>query len=116
MIDHAMHAEFNYLTGILNAPVYDVAVKTPLGMPVPAFRAFRQSCVAQARGHAAEFQLQGAGAYTLMARLSSDALARGVVTASAGNHAQGVALAAHTLGCKASVFMLTRRLRSRCRP
>ncbi|MFI0450971.1 threonine ammonia-lyase [Actinomadura sp. 6N118] len=45
------------------------------------------------------------GAYVRIARLSDDERARGVVAASAGNHAQGVALAATTLGCKATVFM-----------
>jgi threonine dehydratase len=45
------------------------------------------------------------GAYTRMARLSDEERARGVVAASAGNHAQGVALAAQALGIKATVFM-----------
>ena len=45
------------------------------------------------------------GAYTRMARLSDDEKARGVVAASAGNHAQGVALAASLLGIRAVVFM-----------
>ena len=45
------------------------------------------------------------GGYTRMSRLSPDERARGVVAASAGNHAQGVALAAHMLGIKATVFM-----------
>jgi len=45
------------------------------------------------------------GAYTRMSRLSDDEKARGVVAASAGNHAQGVALAAQMLGIKATVFM-----------
>jgi len=45
------------------------------------------------------------GAYVRMSRLSADERARGVVAASAGNHAQGVALAAQMLGIKATVFM-----------
>jgi threonine dehydratase len=45
------------------------------------------------------------GAYTRMVRLSSDERARGVVAASAGNHAQGVALAASMLGLRSTVFM-----------
>jgi threonine dehydratase len=45
------------------------------------------------------------GAYTRMSRLSADERSRGVVTASAGNHAQGVALAASLLGISATVFM-----------
>ena len=45
------------------------------------------------------------GAYNRMAVLSADQLAAGVITASAGNHAQGVALAARLLGCRATIFM-----------
>jgi threonine ammonia-lyase medium form len=45
------------------------------------------------------------GAYTRMARLTDEEKARGVVAASAGNHAQGVALAAQLLGIRATVFM-----------
>ena len=45
------------------------------------------------------------GAYTRMSRLSPDERARGVVAASAGNHAQGVALAAKLLGIKARIYM-----------
>src|SRR5262245_22205625 len=45
------------------------------------------------------------GAYVRIARLSAAERARGVVAASAGNHAQGVALAASMLGCSATVFM-----------
>src|SRR3712207_5316258 len=45
------------------------------------------------------------GAYTRISRLSEAERARGVVAASAGNHAQGVALAARLLGCSATVFM-----------
>jgi threonine dehydratase len=47
------------------------------------------------------------GAYTRMSRLTPDERARGVVAASAGNHAQGVALAAQLLGLSATVFMPT---------
>ena len=45
------------------------------------------------------------GAYTRISRLSADEAARGVVAASAGNHAQGVALAASLLGIRSTVFM-----------
>src|SRR5699024_6577491 len=45
------------------------------------------------------------GAYVRIARLSDDERARGVVAASAGNHAQGVALAASLLGANATIFM-----------
>src|SRR3954462_8478269 len=45
------------------------------------------------------------GAYTRIVRLTDAERAQGVVAASAGNHAQGVALAASLLGCKATIFM-----------
>ena len=51
------------------------------------------------------FSFKLRGAYNKMAHLSPQALARGVICASAGNHAQGVALSAHRLGCKALVVM-----------
>ncbi|MGZ5206934.1 MAG: threonine ammonia-lyase, biosynthetic, partial [Caldimonas sp.] len=53
------------------------------------------------------FSFKLRGAYNKMAHLSPQALARGVICASAGNHAQGVALAAHKLGCRALVVMPT---------
>jgi threonine dehydratase len=51
------------------------------------------------------FSFKLRGAYAMMARLAPAALARGVVAASAGNHAQGVALAAQRLGCRAVIVM-----------
>ena len=45
------------------------------------------------------------GAYNAMASLTTEQRANGIVAASAGNHAQGVALAAKSLGCKAEIFM-----------
>ena len=57
------------------------------------------------------------GAYTRISRLTDEERARGVVAASAGNHAQGVALAARLLGCSATVFMpVTAPLRRSRRP
>src|SRR3989442_15892751 len=53
------------------------------------------------------FSLKCRGAYNKMANLPAGALARGVVASSAGNHAQGVALAAQKLGCAAVIVMPT---------
>ncbi|WP_244137583.1 threonine ammonia-lyase, biosynthetic [Burkholderia sp. BCC1644] len=105
MIDHTMPEDFNYLISILNAPVYDVAVKTPLDTLSRLSERFGSRILLKREDMQPSFSFKVRGAYTLMVRLSGDELARGVVTASAGNHAQGVALAAHTLGCKARVFM-----------
>ena len=51
------------------------------------------------------FSFKLRGAYNKMAHLSPEQLARGVIAASAGNHAQGVALAARRLGCRAVIVM-----------
>src|SRR2546427_6681858 len=51
------------------------------------------------------FSFKCRGAYNMMANLSAAALARGVIASSAGNHAQGVALAAQKLGCAAVIVM-----------
>src|SRR5690606_11435768 len=51
------------------------------------------------------FSFKLRGAYNKMAHLSPEARQRGVIAASAGNHAQGVALAAHKLGCRAVIVM-----------
>src|SRR5574338_875465 len=53
----------------------------------------------------AVFSFKLRGAYNRMARLPAETLARGVIAASAGNHAQGVALAARRLGCRAVIVM-----------
>ncbi|MDR3672144.1 MAG: threonine ammonia-lyase, biosynthetic, partial [Holophaga sp.] len=91
--------------GILTAPVYDVAITSPLE---------RAELLSAALGHQVWFKREDLqpvfsfklrGAYTMMARLGAEALARGVVAASAGNHAQGVALAAGRLGCRAVIVM-----------
>ncbi|MBN9519018.1 threonine ammonia-lyase, biosynthetic [bacterium] len=103
-----------YLQRILTARVYDVAVETPLdraeklsarlGTPVWLKREDTQPV----------FSFKLRGAYNKMARLPADRLARGVICASAGNHAQGVALSARRLGCRAVVVMpvTTPRLKS----
>jgi threonine dehydratase len=51
------------------------------------------------------FSFKLRGAYNKMVHLSQEALDAGVICASAGNHAQGVALAAQRLGCKATIVM-----------
>ena len=66
-----------------------------------------QHGAAQARGHPGRVQLQAARAYNKMANLPPAARNRGVIAASAGNHAQGVALAATRLGCRAVIVMPT---------
>ncbi len=94
-----------YLEAIFAAPVYDVAVKTPLEF-APALSARLNNRVwlkREDRQPVFSFKLRGA--YAFMARLPKAALERGVLAASAGNHAQGVALAARRLGAKATIVV-----------
>ncbi|KAG9401855.1 hypothetical protein AC1031_007563 [Aphanomyces cochlioides] len=95
----------DYLERILNARVYDVAVETPLDH-LPALSARTGNTVYLKREDTQPvFSFKLRGAYNCMARLSAAQRASGVVAASAGNHAQGVALAAKRLGCKATIVM-----------
>ncbi len=95
----------NYLTKILNATVYDVAERTPLDEAVELSR--RHECVYLLKREDLQsvHSYKIRGAYNKMSRLSPEALAKGVLAASAGNHAQGVALSAKKLGAKATIVM-----------
>ena len=95
----------DYLTRILNAQVYDVAIESPLE-PAPSLSARLHNTLLLKREDMQEvFSFKLRGAYNRMAHLPPAVLKRGVITASAGNHAQGVALAAQRLGCKATIVM-----------
>ena len=90
---------------ILAAPVYDVAIETPIDpMPFLSKRLGNRIRVKREDLQPA-FSFKLRGAYTCMSRLSEKARARGVVAASAGNHAQGVAIAAAKLGIDATIVM-----------
>ncbi|MDF9756630.1 biosynthetic threonine ammonia-lyase long form [Pseudomonas hunanensis] len=92
---------------ILSAPVYDLAIETPL-QAAPALSASLGNQVLLKREDLQPtFSFKIRGAYTRLSRLTPAQRARGVITASAGNHAQGVALAASHLGIKATIVMPT---------
>ena len=94
-----------YLLRILNARVYDVAHETPLE-PAPSLsRRLGCNVLLKREDTQPVFSFKIRGAYNKMVRLSEDELARGVIAASAGNNAQGVALAAQQLGCRAVIVM-----------
>ncbi|MDO8465387.1 MAG: pyridoxal-phosphate dependent enzyme, partial [Gallionella sp.] len=94
-----------YLKRILNARVYDVAVETPLE-PAPNLSARIGNTVLFKREDMQPvFSFKLRGAYNKMAQLTPEQLKRGVIAASAGNHAQGVALSAQKLGCRAVIVM-----------
>ena len=95
----------DYLKRILTSKVYDVAVESPLE-PAPLLSARTGNDVLLKREDTqAVFSFKLRGAYNKMAHLPPAARARGVIAASAGNHAQGVALAARRLGCRAVIVM-----------
>ena len=98
-------ASDGYLQRILRARVYDVAIESPLD-PAPNLSARLLNRVLLKREDLQPvFSFKLRGAYNKMAGLSPTELERGVIAASAGNHAQGVALGAQRLGCRAVIVM-----------
>jgi threonine dehydratase len=95
----------DYLEEILKASVYDVAVESPLELAAGLSRRLRSRLLLKREDLQPIFSFKLRGAYNRMARLQPEALARGVVAASAGNHAQGVALAAQRLRCPVTIVM-----------
>ncbi|MDO5090423.1 MAG: threonine ammonia-lyase, biosynthetic [Cardiobacteriaceae bacterium] len=94
-----------YIEKILTAPVYDVAHETALdAMPRLSARLGHQ-ILAKREDLQPVFSFKCRGAYTRMYRLSQEERARGVICSSAGNHAQGVALAASRLKIRATIVM-----------
>jgi threonine dehydratase len=95
----------DYLKCILNARVYDVAQETPLEFAPSLSRRMRNRLLIKREDMQPVFSFKLRGAYNKMVNLPRAALDRGVIAASAGNHAQGVALAAQKLGCAATIVM-----------
>jgi threonine dehydratase len=95
----------SYLKRILNARVYDVARETPLESAPFLSRRTGNRVLLKREDEQPVFSFKCRGAYNMMAALPAAALRKGVVTASAGNHAQGVALAARRLGTAALIVM-----------
>jgi threonine dehydratase len=94
-----------YLERILTAKVYDVAVETPLEIAPAISVRLGNTVLLKREDKQAIFSFKLRGAYNKMANLPRARLARGVICASAGNHAQGVALAAQRLGAAAVIVM-----------
>ncbi|MBR4653540.1 MAG: threonine ammonia-lyase, biosynthetic [Kiritimatiellae bacterium] len=103
MTDRQLKA--HYLRKILNSRVYDVADETPLEVMSALSRRFGCTMMLKREDLQCVHSFKLRGAYNKMSQLSKAALERGVLAASAGNHAQGVALAASRLGCKATIVM-----------
>ena len=95
----------DYLKRILTARVYDVARETPLDHAPILSQRVRNNVYLKREDEQPVFSFKCRGAYNKMAALSRAELKQGVVAASAGNHAQGVALAARKLGARAVIVM-----------
>ena len=97
----------DYLRKILTAKVYDVARESEL-QPAPHLSSrLNNKVLLKREDNQPVFSFKLRGAYNKMAHLGASELKRGVIAASAGNHAQGVALSAAKLGCKAVIVMPT---------
>ncbi|WP_300655985.1 threonine ammonia-lyase, biosynthetic [Pseudomonas sp.] len=94
-----------YVKMILTSRVYDVAVETPLQTANQLSERLGSQILLKREDLQPVYSFKIRGAYNKLAQLSAEERARGVVTASAGNHAQGLALAAKVLGVKATIVM-----------
>ncbi|GAA4022964.1 threonine ammonia-lyase, biosynthetic [Actimicrobium antarcticum] len=97
----------DYLQKILTARVYDVAVETPLEFAPSLSQRVGNRIYFKREDMQSVFSFKLRGAYNKMANLPPAQMKRGVICASAGNHAQGVALSATRLGCRAVIVMPT---------
>jgi threonine dehydratase len=97
----------DYLTRILNSKVYELAVETDLDPAPNLSERLGNRILLKREDTQPVFSFKIRGAYNKMANLAPDVAARGVICASAGNHAQGVALSARHLGVNAVVVMPT---------
>jgi threonine dehydratase len=95
----------DYLTKILNARVYDVAIESDLTHAQQLSRRLHNTVLLKREDQQAVFSFKLRGAYNKMAQLPPEQLKKGVICASAGNHAQGVAMSAQKLGAKAVIVM-----------
>jgi threonine dehydratase len=95
----------DYLKQILTARVYEVAEETPLELADNLSARLGNRVLLKREDMQPVFSFKLRGAYNRMANLPADQLGRGVIAASAGNHAQGVALSARKLGCRAVIVM-----------
>jgi threonine dehydratase len=99
------HVTDPYVERILRARVYDVARETPLDPAPKLSKRFGERVLLKREDLQPVFSFKVRGAYTKLVNLSEEQRAPGIVAASAGNHAQGVALAARELGARATIVM-----------
>ncbi|KAJ4845406.1 LOW QUALITY PROTEIN: Threonine dehydratase 1 biosynthetic, chloroplastic [Turnera subulata] len=94
-----------YLTNILSSKVYEVAIESPLQLAPKLTKRIGVNVWLKREDLQPVFSFKLRGAYNMMAKLPKEKLEVGVICSSAGNHAQGVALAAKRLGCTAVIAM-----------
>ena len=97
----------DYLERILKARVYDVAKETPLDFAANLSARLNNQVFLKREDLQSVFSFKLRGAYNKMAQLPPELLKKGVIAASAGNHAQGVALGASKLGTRSLIVMPT---------
>ncbi|KAH9300321.1 hypothetical protein KI387_011904 [Taxus chinensis] len=97
--------DMSYLTNILSSKVYEVAVESPLQYASKISQRTGVRILLKREDLQPVFSFKLRGAYNMMAKLPKEQLERGVICSSAGNHAQGVALAAQRLNCDAVIAM-----------
>ena len=101
------YSTINYREKIEHSHVYDVAKKTPLEFQASLSARIDNRVLLKREDMQPVFSFKIRGAYNKMASLPAEVLKRGVIAASAGNHAQGVAMSAKKLGCRAVIVMPT---------
>ena len=94
-----------YFKKILHAKVYEVAKKTPLDKAINLSKTLNNNIFLKREDLQDVFSFKIRGAFNKMSKLTKSQLANGVITSSAGNHAQGVALSALKLNCNATILM-----------
>lgn len=94
-----------YIRKILDARIYDVAIETPMTHAPLLSQRFGNHVYLKREDLQPVFSFKLRGAYNRVRQLTDEEKAKGVIAASAGNHAQGLALAAQRLGIKATIVM-----------
>src|SRR5690625_1067575 len=95
----------DYLKRTLTSKVYDVVTETPLELAPLASARLNNRILLKREDQLSVFSFKLRGAYNKMANMPTEDLRRGVIAASAGNHAQGVAYSANRLGARAVIVM-----------
>jgi threonine dehydratase len=104
LLNSKEHA-IGYLNKVLNAKIYDAAIETQLQEAKSLSMLLNNNVLLKREDTQPVFSFKIRGAYNKMAHLTREQLEQGVVACSAGNHAQGVALSARMLQCRAVIVM-----------